>query len=347
MVGLSGNGVFVMHMIRSGAIEGYERAVQLQGGNPHPIMQRAGISSAQLRQPDALLSYEKVAELLDLTAISCQQTAFALLLAARQTPLVIGELAVSSGQQPTLQESLRFTNKHLYIHATGVHLELFPQGQYTECRLQFDFSNAYGLAQLIQLSVAQLFNAVSSMEAGGSRSVMMHFRQAPPLAEASVPQVFKNLLVFNSHFDGIKLPQSWMSRKPKLDDALMREHFQARMQLLENAYPNDLQAQVRYIISNLLASSECTVGRVSAALDLHPRVLQKRLQQQGVSFRQLLQVTRREIAQQLLQHGHISVTDLALNLGYAEVSVFSRHFKQWTGYSPRQWRQKVSVARDL
>jgi AraC-like DNA-binding protein len=68
-------------------------------------------------------------------------------------------------------------------------------------------------------------------------------------------------------------------------------------------------------------------------------VLQKRLQQQGVSFRQLLQTTRREIAQQLLQHGHISVTDLALNLGYAEVSIFSRHFKQWTGHSPRQWRQ--------
>jgi len=310
-------------------------------------MQRAGISSAQLRQPDALLSYEKMADLLDLTAITCQQTAFALFLAARQNPLVvIGELAVSSGQQPTLQESMRFTNKHMRIHATGVHLQLLTQGQYTECQLQFDFYNAYGLTQLIQLSVAQLFNAVSAMETGGSRSVSIHLRQAPPLPETPVPEVFNRRLVFNSHFDGIKVPQAWMSREPKVDSALMREHFQARMQLLENAYPNDLQAQVRYIIGNLLASSECTVGRVSAALGLHQRVLQKRLQQQGVSFRQLLQVTRKDIAQQLLQHGHMSVTDLALNLGYSEVAVFSRHFKQWTGCSPRQWRQRVSVVRD-
>jgi len=336
-----------MHMVRSGSIDGYERAVLQLGGNPQPIMQRAGISSAQLRQPDALLSYEKMADLLDLTAITCQQTAFALFLAARQNPLVvIGELAVSSGQQPTLQESMRFTNKHMRIHATGVHLELLTQGQYTECQLQFDFSNAYGLTQLIQLSVAQLFNAVSAMETGGSRSVSIHLRQAPPLPETPVPEVFNRRLVFNSHFDGIKVPQAWMSREPKVDSALMREHFQARMQLLENAYPNDLQAQVRYIIGNLLASSECTVGRVSAALGLHQRVLQKRLQQQGVSFRQLLQVTRKDIAQQLLQHGHMSVTDLALNLGYSEVAVFSRHFKQWTGCSPRQWRQRVSVVRD-
>jgi len=336
-----------MHMIRSGSIDGYEKAVLQQGGNPQPIMQRTGISSAQLRQPDALLSYEKVADLLDLTAIACQHTVFGLLLAARQNPLVIGELAVSSGQQPTLQESLRFTNKHLHLHATGVHLELLTQGQYTECQLQFDFSNAYGLTQLIQLSVAQLFNAVAAMEAGGSRSVAIHLRQAQPSPETPVPEVFTRRLVFNSHFDGIKVPQAWMSRKPKIDSALMREHFQARIQLLENAYPNDLQAQVRYIIGNLLASSECTVGRVSAALGLHQRVLQKRLQQQGVSFRQLLQITRKEIAQQLLQHGHMSVTDLALNLGYSEVSVFSRHFKQWTGCSPREWRQNISAARGL
>lgn len=329
-----------MHLIRSGAIEGYEKAVLLQGENPQPIMQRAGISSAQLRQPDALVSYEQVADLLDFTASSCRQAAFALHLAAKQTPLVIGELAVSSGQQPTLEESLRFTNKHLYIHATGVHLELSSQGQYTECSLHFDFSNAYGLAQLIQLSVGQLFNSVAPMHLGRARSVAIHLRQAPP-SGAELPEVFKQQLVFNSHFDGIRVPQSWMSRKPSVDDALMREHFQSRMKLLENAYPNDLQAQVRYVIGDLLASSECTVGRVSAALGLHPRVLQKRLQQQGVNFRQLLQATRCAIAQQLLQHGHISVTDLALNLGYAEVSVFSRHFKQWTGYSPRQWRQQV------
>jgi AraC-like DNA-binding protein len=36
----------------------------------------------------------------------------------------------------------------------------------------------------------------------------------------------------------------------------------------------------------------------------------------------------------------MSVTDLALNLGYADVSVFSRHFKQWTGLSPRNWQQQ-------
>ena len=36
----------------------------------------------------------------------------------------------------------------------------------------------------------------------------------------------------------------------------------------------------------------------------------------------------------------MSITDLAFKLGYAEPSVFSRSFKQWTGLSPRQWQQR-------
>ena len=35
-----------------------------------------------------------------------------------------------------------------------------------------------------------------------------------------------------------------------------------------------------------------------------------------------------------------SITDIALQLGYAETAVFSRHFRRWTGKSPRQWRQE-------
>ena len=68
-------------------------------------------------------------------------------------------------------------------------------------------------------------------------------------------------------------------------------------------------------------------------------VLQKRLKKQHTSYARLLQETRMEIATQHLRHASTGITDLALQLGYADVSVFSRNFKQWSGQSPRQWRQ--------
>lgn len=74
-------------------------------------------------------------------------------------------------------------------------------------------------------------------------------------------------------------------------------------------------------MGRILPSGECSIKRVAATLDLHPRMLQKRLQNQGDSYGKLLKETRIKMAEQQLDHGAMSATDLVLNLGYAEVSV--------------------------
>ncbi|MDX1819212.1 MAG: AraC family transcriptional regulator, partial [Marinobacter sp.] len=76
-----------------------------------------------------------------------------------------------------------------------------------------------------------------------------------------------------------------------------------------------------------------------SALGMHHRTLQSRLRELGISYRQLLRRTRQRLAEQHLRFDSLSVTDLALQLGYAEVAVFSRHFRQWTGLSPRAWQK--------
>lgn len=44
--------------------------------------------------------------------------------------------------------------------------------------------------------------------------------------------------------------------------------------------------------------------RVARALDLHPRMLQSKLKQQGTSYRQLLQQVRQDFAEQRLHGRH-------------------------------------------
>jgi len=110
---------------------------------------------------------------------------------------------------------------------------------------------------------------------------------------------------------------------------------------LQQRYPDNIQDQVCHIIGQTLPSGECSIDRVATSLGLHPRVLQKRLNKEGSTYAQLLQQTRLAIAKQHLSFKSMTITDLALNLGYADVSVFSRNFKRWTGRSPRDWQQAV------
>lgn len=329
-----------MFLLRSGAIEGFTSLVSQLGHNPVSLLRDAGIVVGQLREPNSYLSYEKTADLLDTTAHCCEEPLFGLRLASRQNLLAIGEVALSGSRQATVGDALSFAQQYLYLHASGLHLEQVKRAERAEVRLNFDFTNQSGLLQLSQLSSAQLFNALRILTGAGSPQIRLHLQQSASIGSEWTGSGIYGQVRFDSAFDGVSFPYTYLKRSPLADEELMREHLAHHIQLLKTQYPDSLKAQVCHLIGSLLHTGECSIGTVSQSLGLQPRVLQKRLQLESSNFSQLLQETRYEIAKQNLRRDKTSITDLALNLGYAEVSVFSRHFKQWSGFSPRAWRDQ-------
>jgi AraC-like DNA-binding protein len=333
-----------MFLLRSGAIEGYSTLVAQLGQNPVNLLRDAGLVVAQLRQPNSYVSYEGTVDLLDETARQCQEPLFGLRLASRQNLLAIGEVALSGSRQPTVGDALSFARQYLYLHASGLHLEISRRGERAEVRLSFDFTNNSGLQQISQLSAAQLFNAVKILTGADSPQIRLHLQQSTAKSPGWQATSVYGKVRFDSAFDGVSFPFELLKRSPLANEELMREHLLQRMQQLKNQYPDNLKAQVCHLIGSLLHTGDCGIDAVSSSLGLQPRVLQKRLKLEGSSFSQLLQETRLEVAKQNLLRDKTSITDLALNLGYADVSVFSRHFKQWTGFSPRNWRAEQMPA---
>lgn len=329
-----------MFLLRSGAIGGYSTLMSQLGQNPVAMLRNAGFVAAQLREPNSYLSYERTADLLDASARCCAEPLFGLRLASRQDLLAIGEVAISGSRQATVGDALSYAQQYLYLHASGLHLDLSVKGERAELHLRFDFTNHSALVQLSQLSAGQLFNTMKMLSGAESPQMRLHVQQGSAKSPGWQGSHHYGKVRFASAFDGISFPSDYLKRAPLANEALLREHWHRRMQQLQTQYPDNLKAQVCHLIGNLLNSGECGVEAVSSSLGLQPRVLQKRLKAEGSSFSQLLQETRLVIAKQNLLRDKTSITDLALNLGYADVSVFSRHFKVWTGSSPRLWREQ-------
>lgn len=68
--------------------------------------------------------------------------------------------------------------------------------------------------------------------------------------------------------------------------------------------------------------------------------LYRALRSRGVEFSELVRALRRELALGYLAEPHLSLTEIALLLGYSELSAFSRAFRAWTGLSPAAWRRR-------
>lgn len=76
------------------------------------------------------------------------------------------------------------------------------------------------------------------------------------------------------------------------------------------------------------------MAAVAGELNLSIRTLRRRLDDEGTSFRALLDEVRETLAEELLTKGAVPVEDVAVRLGYAEASSFIHAFKRWKGVTP-------------
>lgn len=82
------------------------------------------------------------------------------------------------------------------------------------------------------------------------------------------------------------------------------------------------------------------LGQAASRLGLSSRTLHRRLVAEGTSYRALREELRHALACDWLARGDKRVTDIALDLGYADNTAFYRAFAQWEGCGPRRWRQR-------
>lgn len=328
-----------MYLIRSGAFEGFQKLIHKFGGNPVAIVRDAGLSMAQFRDPNSYISYPKMAELLEKTSKACNAPYFGLMLASTQTTGVFGDIVATICQENTVLDAIKKMDRYLYLHAGGIHVSPVDVEGDTEIRITYDFDSPLGINQLRQFSVGRMIGLIGWLTEYDPYSFDIFLKQPRPGAAKNQYSGVN----FSASFDGMRVPVSVLQEKPKVDNDLRESHFNDYLGYLRNRYPNNLIDQSKEVIGSLLPSGDCSLDRVAASLDLHSRALQRMLQNEGTSYGELLKQVRQSIAEQHLSNRKMSITDLALNLGYVEVSVFSRHFKKWTGSSPREWQKENEV----
>lgn len=79
--------------------------------------------------------------------------------------------------------------------------------------------------------------------------------------------------------------------------------------------------------------------QVAAELHLSVRTLRRHLDEEGTSFRAVVEQTREYLAEELLVTAGLSIEQVAERIGYSEASSFVHAFRRWKGTSPRRWAQ--------
>lgn len=102
---------------------------------------------------------------------------------------------------------------------------------------------------------------------------------------------------------------------------------------------NRITERVRELIMSDISTGGPYAERVSQALDISTRTLLRKLDEEGITFKELLDDVRRRLALSYVDNRDIDFSEAAFLLGFSHVSAFNRAFRRWTAQTPLEYRR--------
>ncbi|MDR0242099.1 MAG: AraC family transcriptional regulator [Burkholderia sp.] len=119
----------------------------------------------------------------------------------------------------------------------------------------------------------------------------------------------------------------WQFFEPELQMRLSRLDAEA-----------SIRERVRGALLDMLPSGQSNIEDVSSRLAMSKRSLQRHLADESVSYQDVLNETRQELARYYLARSAISPSEISFLIGFRDTNSFLRAFKNWTGTTPGEYR---------
>ena len=306
-----------------------------------PLLRRVGLTPEVIADPGERLIVRSQITLLDEAAIALQDDCLGFTLARDFDPREIGLLYYVMASSQTLGDALKrvarysqITNEALvvrYREGNGLIISLSYSGvpRHSE-RHQIEFC-MFAVLRICRVLTGQNLVPqhfwISHHRSGTTNSEMARFVGTAVEFGATADE-------FALNANAGELPL--IHADPYLNNLLLKYCEAALTDRRGNV--SQLRTRVENAISSLLPHGRVVVDDVARSLGMSDRTLARKLSDEGLSFTEVLQQLRRDLAVQYLDDPKLHVSKIAWLLGFNEVSAFTHAFKRWTGKTPSQMR---------
>ena len=323
--------------IRAGILEHFQATVASLGADAGALLRQADVAPEVITLPGIYLPYANYMKLMDLAARATGTPHFGLEMMRSATTETLGTAGIIMTEAETVRDAWGALIHFYAIHDTYGTVSMWQTGDQTVMSYTIPRNDLPGARQVYDAAAGIATNIMKQFCGAGYRSSAYGLPYPEPedlscYAALGTGDLRFDAAAMEMHFDR-KLLDRQLAWGPDERGAALDHYFAVQ----ETGAINPTSRRVEDIIRRLLPTGNCTLRRVADTLSTTHRTLQSRLEAEHSSFRELLEKVRREIATYHLSRGDMQLTQLALVLGYSELSAFSRSFRQWYGVSPRAW----------
>ena len=131
-----------------------------------------------------------------------------------------------------------------------------------------------------------------------------------------------------------------MEQFPSKNSPIWKRH---RRRLEDASRGQDLAGSLRVVLLAYLPDGSPDIRQAARLAGTSVRTLQRRLREEGLTYSQLLEDLRHDLAVFLLRDPQQSAAAISRELGYRDPAIFTRAFCRWTGRTPSQYRASLGT----
>jgi AraC-like DNA-binding protein len=301
-----------------------------------------GLSREALSQPGARVSIELVERVLHRARELTGERSMGFFFGLQMRVSAHGFLGFAAMTAPTARSAVELIPRFAPTLTDALSVSLLQEGERSVLRLteRVPLGEAWEvIAIALLVGIWQMANTVTSQPLMGDTDVT--FPEPPDYRERFLHLTPRPIRFGAAHnqltIDNGSLDTPLLMADPAAQKLATE---QCERELLALAQKRSTQDSVRALIAGE-GGLVLTLAEIAKQLHMSERTLKRRLMEQGTSFAELLDGARKERAMVLLQSADLPLADIAEQVGYTELSNFTRAFRRWTGVTPHKFRASL------
>jgi AraC-like DNA-binding protein len=329
--------------IAASTTEAVVATIANKGESLDAVMASVGIERSSLRNESGFLALATFTSLLEVVAANRGNATYGLELGRAFRPEGLGPHAVLFMTAPTIGDALQKFNRCFPTLQTNTRSAL------TVCdgTARFAYSIADPAvrfrAQDANFTLSVEYSMLTKMLGPGARMTYVDFEHSPSDDVELYEAHFACPIRFGRRENAICFPAHYLDIANPYADTVVNERTET--QLTDSGKTKGMRLDLMVALKAWVTAGLCSSGNIDieyAASDfgMSLRSFQRKLAEYGVNYLDIRNNVRCQIGKCLLAETSMPITSIALYLGYSETSAFSRSFKQQTGLSPAEFRNR-------
>ena len=312
------------------------------------LLEESGITLGQLEKPYWYVEFNILNQLIERAIELCKEPALAGYLALNMTASCYGSVGMAAIVSSNLGEALKILEHFIGSRCKVFKPELKQENNdaYWSIHQPVD---AFQLSSNANIFLLVGFVQIAKKLTGLSHLGKVELQMPEPIGFAEISHQLAVTCLFNQKRNCWIFPKEYLKKPVLTADPMLAPllNAQCKRDIEKLKLKIGWKERVKQVAEKLLLDGEgetLKVGQVAQIMNMSERTLQRYLALDHTSFTILVDSLKKEHAQKLLAQNNMSIEKVALMLGYAETSHFTRAFKRWMGITPKYFQTQHKMA---